>query len=405
MTGIAPRAGTRSVWEPVFRRLAVLLAGAAVMSPPVVQAQQTVDLGEPVVESVEPFSDISGLRPMSDGSLLVSDGLEGRLLRVSRDLSTARRIGREGAGPKEYQTPDALYAMAADTTLMMDIGNGRLAILAPDGSIVRTFPMASGDGPQMRMMIPRAVDDRGRVFFRGMGMMRGGIPDSAGVQVFDPGTDAVSDLARVKLPEMNQQNSGAANDRRTMIRPVPLSREDAWTASPQGDLIVARSNDDAYWLERFDGNGTVRGPEISYRPIRIRDADKDEWIASMSNGLSIMVDIDNGRRRTTFSRGGGQGTQADPDDFEWPETKPAFAAGSLRMAPDGNVWLRRHVAAGQPPQYDVLDGAGRRVGSVRLPEGRQLEGFGDGDVYLSRTDDLDFVWLERYAMPAFQHVR
>lgn len=376
---------------------AILVLSAASANP--AAAQDAVVLGEPEAQSAEPFSYISGLRPLSDGTLWVSDGLEGRLLRVSRDLSTSRAVGRTGAGPREYQTPDALYAMAADTTLMMDIGNGRLAVLAPDGAIVRTFPMVSGEGPEMQMMIPGAVDDRGRVFFRPMGMMRGGIPDSAGIKVFDPGTDAVSDLAQVKLPEMNRTSSGGASNQRVMIRPVPLSREDVWTASPAGDLIVARSNDGVYWLERIDGSGTIRGPDISYRPVRIRNPDKDEWIASLSNRLRAMIDINNGQRRTTFSRGGGRNAQSDPDDFVWPEIKPAFPDGSLRVAPDGNIWLRRHAPAGQAPLYDVLDASGRRLGSVRLPEGRTLEGLGDGDVYLSRTDDLDFVWLERYAMP------
>jgi hypothetical protein len=171
-----------------------------------------------------------------------------------------------------------------------------------------------------------------------------------------------------------------------------------WTASPSGDLIVARSSDGAYWLETFDGNGVVRGPEISYQPIRIRNGDKDEWVTSRGSGLRVGIDIDNGQRRTTFSRGGGV-SEADPDDFEWPETKPAFPGASLRVASDGNTWLRRSTPAGQAPLYDVLDASGHRLGSVRLPEGRTLQGFGDGDVYLSRTDDLDFVWLERYAIP------
>ncbi len=342
----------------------------SVLSAAPVLAQQAVEFGEPEAQSAEPFSNIAGLRTLSDGTLWVSDGLEGRLLMVSRDLATSRGVGREGAGPREYRTPDALYAMAADTTLMMDLGNGRLAVLAPDGAIVRTFPMVSGDGPQMRMMIPGAVDENGRVFFRGMGMMRGGVPDSAGVQVFDPDSESVSDLAQVKLPEMKTQNSGGANNQRTMISPIPLSRQDVWTASPSGDLIVARSN----------------------------DGDKDEWLASRGSGLNVGVDIDNGQRRTSFSRGGGA-PEADPADFEWPETKPAFPASSMRVASDGNTWLRRHSPAGHATLYDVLDASGHRIGSVRLPEGRTLQGFGDGDVYLSRTDDLDFVWLERYAMP------
>ncbi|MFQ5529453.1 MAG: hypothetical protein ACE5FP_03815, partial [Gemmatimonadota bacterium] len=260
--------------------IAVLVTWAAASEP--AAAQQTVTLGEAQARSTEPFSDIAGLRPLSDGTLLVADGLEGRLLRVSGDLGRAETIGREGAGPQEYRTPDALYAMAADTTVMIDLGNGRLAVLDPGGEIVRTVPMASGDGPRMRLMIPGAVDRNGRVFFRPVGMVRGGVPDSASVQVFDPRTEASRDIARVKLPEMKTQSSGGADNQSTMIRPIPLSREDVWTASPDGSLIVARSSDDAYWLETVGEDGAVRGPEIPYRPVPLRDADKDEWIAAVS---------------------------------------------------------------------------------------------------------------------------
>ena len=374
----------------------IFLVSAVLAGP--IAAQQTVTLGEPRAESAEPFSDIAGLRSLSDGTLLIADGLEGQLLRVSEDLAQAEAIGRAGAGPREYRTPDGLYAMAADTTLMVDLGNGRLAVLAPSGEIVRTIPMVSGDGPAMRLMIPGAVDRTGRVFFRAMGMMPGGVPDSATVQVFDPRMEAAADVAKVKLPEMNTRSSGGANDQRTMIRPIPLSREDAWTASPEGELIIARSRDDVYWLEIVGEDGAVRGPEVPYRPISVGNADKQEWVASLSNALGVGVEIENGRQRTTFSRG-GRGGEADPADFEWPETKPAFPAGAIQVAFDGTVWLRRHVPAGQPQRYDVLDRSGRPLGSVRLPEGRSLEGFGDGHVYLSRTDDLDFVWLERYDLP------
>jgi len=376
--------------------VAMLVAPAVLAGP--LAAQETATLGEAQTRSAEPFSDIAGIRPLSDGTLLVADGLEGRLFRVSGDLAQAEPIGREGAGPREYRTPDALYAMAEDTTLMIDLGNGRLSVLAPDGAIVRTIPMASGDGPRMRLMIPNAVDRNGRVFFRGMGMMRGGVPDSASVQVFDPRSDAAEDVAQVKLPEMNTQSSGGANNQQTMIRPIPLSREDAWTATPDGDVVIARSGDQVYWLEIVGREGAIRGPDIPYSPISVGNADKEEWIAEQSNALGVGMEIENGRRRTTFSRG-GRGGEADPSDFEWPETKPAFPGGSIQVATNGTIWLRRHVSAGQPSQYDVLDGGGHLLGSVVLPEGRTLEGFGDGHIYLSSTDDLDFVWLERYELP------
>lgn len=381
----------------VGRLTGVLVAGVAMTAAPLV-GQEVHELAGPSAQSVEPFSQISGLRALSDGSLLVSDGLEGRLLSVAADLSSARTLGREGAGPEEYRTPDMLFPLAADSTLMVDLGNGRMAVLSPDGSIVRTLPMSSGEGMQMQLMLPGGVDHTGRVYYRGTGMMAGGIPDSAAVKVFDPRTEEVGDVANIKLPEMNQQTSGGANNQNNIIRPVPLSRQDDWTVAPGGELVLARSGDDAYWLEVVGSSGARRGPDIAYAPHRVSGADKDQWVEAMSNALGIGITNNNGRMQTTFSRG-GRG-EPDPDDFEWPETKPAFPAGALTVSSDGNVWLQRHTAAGEAPTYDVLDMQGRLLGSVLLPEDRTLEGFGEGVVYLSRTDDLDFVWLERYELPA-----
>ena len=216
--------------------------------------------------------------------------------------------------------------------------------------------------------------------------------------MFDPRTEDASTVASVKLPEMNQETSGGNNNQSNIIRPVPLSRQDDWTVAPAGELVLARSGDDSYWLEFVRSGDTRRGPEIAYSPHRVGNADKDEWVAGMRNALGIGIENENGRMRTTFSRGGGG--EPDPDDFEWPETKPAFPAGALTVSSDGNVWLLRHTAAGEPPTYDVLDMQGRLLASVVLPEDRTLEGFGDGVVYLSRTDDLDFVWLEQYELPA-----
>jgi len=377
---------------------AAVIWATAGLAPAPAGGQEVVDLGSPVAESAEPFSAVAGLRELSDGALLLADGLEGRLLRVSGDLASVRTIGRKGAGPREYETPDALYPMAADSTLMVDLGNGRLSVLAPDGSIVRTLPIAGGSGPEMTIMLPGGVDAAGRVFFRRMAGRGAGPPDSATVARFDPATGRTAAVARVKLPDMNVRTRGASNDREQRMSPVPLSPQDAWTATPDGRLAVARSAGGAYWLELHGPDGVARGPRIGYEPIPVRNDDKEAWIAALAGSLGVSVEMENGRRRTTFSRGGAP--SVDADDLEWPDVKPAFPGGALRVGPAGRFWLERHVAAGEPPTFDVLAPDGRRIGSVRLPEGRRLEGLGEEAVYLSRTDPLDFVWLERYGPPA-----
>lgn len=385
------------------RSSAALVAAALVVAAPAVtsgslEAQEPVELGAPVATATEPLSSIAGLRELSDGTLLVADGLEERLLRMPADLTSATPVGRHGAGPREYRTPDALFPTSADSTLMVDLGNGRLSVLGPDGAIGRTFPIAGGEGPRLSIRLPGGVDAASRIYFRQMGRPGpGGIPDSGSVARFDPRSEETVTLARVKTPAMSTEESGAANERSVQMRPVPLSPEDVWAVTAEGRLVIARQSSDAYRVDVIDSDGSSRGPEIPYDPLPVRSADRDEWIAGLSGALGVSVEEENGRRRMSFSRGGAPGLEAD--DLEWPETKPAFPGEALVIASDGNFWLRRHVPAGQPPRFDVLDASGRRIGIVHLPADRTLEGFGDGAVYLSRSDELDFTWLEKYDLP------
>lgn len=376
---------------------ALTVAGLVVAASPV-GAQEPVELDAPIATAAEPFSSVDGLRQLGDGSLLVADGLEGRLLHVAPDLSASTVIGRQGAGPGEYRTPDALFAISSDSTLMVDLGNGRLAVLGPAGAIGRTFPIAGGDGPRMTIRLPGAVDADGRIYFRQMKRPGpGGVPDSGTVVRYDPRTEETAELATVRTPAMSMRQSGAANERSVQMRPVPLSPEDAWTVTPEGRLVVARQGETAYWLDFVGAGGTGRGPDIAYAPLPVRGADRDAWVAGLSGALGVTVEEENGRRRMSFSRGGAPSVEAD--DLEWPETKPAFPGDALAVAPDGNFWLERHVPPGERRRFDVLGPSGRRIAVVRLPADRRLVGFGEEAVYLSRTDELDFTWLEKYDMP------
>lgn len=115
----------------------------------------------------------------------------------------------------------------------------------------------------------------------------------------------------------------------------------------------------------------------------------------------MSITDDNGRIRTSFSRGGGgrNPLAANLEALDWPDTKPAFPASAVRIARDGRAWVERHVPAGQARRFDVFGPDGRRLGRVALPKGRDLVAFGKDVVYLKRKDAVDFEWLERYRSP------
>ena len=162
---------------------------------------------------------------------MVADGL-GQVL-VIADLASgaADTIGAEGQGPDEYREPDGLFVLPGDSTLLVDLGNGRLTAIAPDGSL-SAKPRRSRSPPNagLLLVLPRATDSGGGIYFQQMGGMDAGrgLPDSAAVVRFDRASGAYDTLALVKMPESKVSESGGGNDRNVMMRPVPLSAEDAW---------------------------------------------------------------------------------------------------------------------------------------------------------------------------------
>lgn len=390
--------GVRAVRRRHAERLAAGLVAVIAAGPAL--AQEPVPLGEPLAAASEARGAVSGIRELPGGALLVADGVEGRLYRLSPDLSVADVVGREGQGPQEYRGPDRLFALPGDSTLMLDLGNGRLAVVSPDGSIARTEPIARDDGDGgLALVLPRATDAAGGIWFEAREGAGGGPLDSVEVRRLDPGTGAVATVARLAPPPVRRSTTGGAGDRQERVVPVPFGAADGWGVGP-GGLVLARAQ--PYRVERIAPDGArVTGPAVAWDPVPVRDADREAWLDGLGGGLMVMVTEENGVARASFRRGGGRRPPGlDEDSFDWPDRKPAFVPEGVVVDPVGRAWVRRHVPAGRPPLYDLFGPYGRRVGQVVLPSGRSLAGFGRDAVYLVRTDELDFAWLERYASPA-----
>ena len=89
------------------------------------------------------------------------------------------------------------------------------------------------------------------------------------------------------------------------------------------------------------------------------------------------------------------------DDFEWAENFPPFRPEGAVVSPGGELWVELWLPEGSDSRWELFDDGGQWLGSVLLPPGRRLIGFGhgqgDGEVaYLIHTDEYDLKWLERY---------
>jgi hypothetical protein len=365
-----------------------------------------VSLGSPEASFPQDFGAIQTALERSDGTVLVADPLGGALYSVDLGAGTREQIGQEGQGPEEYQQPDAVWALPGDSTLLVDLGNGRMVSLGPDLGFGPTGPLSAGDPRTgLTVAIPEAVDGNGDVYSRSMG---GGMgverPDSGAVLRITRGTLEIDTVAMFKLPEVTITESGSGNNRNVSMSLIPLSGQDAWGVAQDGSIVLARAGD--YHVEWIGTDGSVTaGPPVEYETFAIGMDEKREWSRSQAEtggGISIGITVDNGVLSTSFGRGGGGGGQdedEDLDQYAWPDAKPPFYGTRIIVDPQNRAWVRRHVDAGQPTTYDVFDRRGERVATYELPFRSRVVSFGPSGVYVASLDDFDLNYLHRYAMP------
>ena len=352
----------------------------------------------------EPFSFLSGVRELPDGKLLAADPLSQVLLRVDMDAGTADTLGGVGGGPEEYRQPDQVFPLPGDSTLLVDLGKTYLTVIGPDGTFHDGLSMAlpTEDGSPS-IILPRAVDNAGRIYFEGMGGgLAQGSADSANVSRYDRSTNTTTVVAKTwRTPSIVTRSGNSV--RMSRPRMVP---DDDWAVGPDGRVAVIHG--DGYSVEWVMTDGSVvSGPETPFEALPISYADKEADLerSSGGDGLSVAIMRDNsGATNMQMSRGGfrGGGDPPSVEDQEWGETFPPFQTRRSLVSPSNDVWVLRWLPGDRPQMMDVFGSDGVLKGSVVIPERSQLIGFGKGPggggevAYFARTDDVDLKWLERY---------
>lgn len=397
------------------RRRAISLASLAVVVavgvvPVVSLAAQSkvpsVTLSQPEVELEETFDRISGLRELRDGRVVVTDVLAKSVALADFKAGTVTRIGREGSGPNEYQFPRSLVALPGDTTLIVDVMQRRFLKVLPDGTPSGTIAWPNEMGGVVTV---KGADQQGRIYFQGSAFSFGGgggpaqiserMPDTVPVLRWDRKTQKVDTIARVKGPNLGVNVSGGQNNRSVTIRQQPWSPQDDWSVTPQGAVGIVRVAD--YHVDWISPTKQVTsGSKVPYAKVKVTEADREEYLRRMRNPRGRMMMTDGGGGPPG---GGGPAGARPPQPAEpqvdFPEEKPPFAEQSAMMTPDGQLWVRRSATVGTPTTYDVFDATGKQLRQVVLPKNASVAGFGNGTVYVTRTDEDDLVYLGRYRRP------
>lgn len=380
-----------------FLAVLLLAAPAALLPPPLpAQSVSRVSLGRAEAQLNDPFDNVTAVRELSDGRVIVADRFAKTVTLADFRAGTATAIGREGQGPGEYAFPAGLVALPGDTTLLVDPGQRRFLVLGPGA---KPTGLLSFPGNMMGLLRVRGSDRQGRIYMQGneLGGLQPGatLPDSVAVLRWDRSRDRIDTLGKIKVPSIQSATSGSANARSFVMRVQPFSPQDDWSVSGDGQVAVVRVGD--YHVEWWKPAGQrVSGPAVAYQKVAVSQADKDRFKAASGNPRG-------GFRMTVEGSGGRAGGAPPPapslSEPDWPQFKPAFRDGTSQVAPDGSLWVQRYGAADAPLVYDVFDASGRLARQVAMPKGARLVGFGARGIYVATTTEDELETLARYPRP------
>jgi len=398
------------VRQPSIETLLGTLAVLAVTAP--LPAQQKVALGKPLAETEESFTQISSIRELPSGKVLVSDSRDKIVQLVDLAGGTMTKVGREGSGPGEYAFAGTLIGLPDGSTLLHDLLNRRFLTIGADGRPGAFLELprppasttANGDGPARGPMIMggitnvRGYDARGRIYFSGSPFSAtGGTADSVPLLRWDRVKPTFDTVGFVRQPAgfaSRTQSGGNVQVRMGVTK--RFTPAETWGVA--GDGSVVRVFPEPYRIAWLRGKGQAAlGPVVPYTPMKVTEADKKEFMDNLrrSPGTTIMLGGPGGSARTS---------NAPPPNMpppEFAETKPPYdGQGAVQVAPEGAVWILRTRPAGDKiPTYDVFDRSGTLVKKVSLNPNSRVVGFGKGVVYVARTDEDDLQYLQRFAMP------
>jgi hypothetical protein len=382
-----------------------LLTIAAVNVSPVIQQPPVRTLGAPTATLAEPFIEVTGVRELRDGRVVVLDMRDQSIHLGNFETGSATPIGRQGDGPGEYRLPLLLHALSGDSTGVNDMARPQgLFIVTPDGRAGGLLS-TSGEPPgSARIITPHAVDRLGRYYLLNRPSLspaaanpRATPPEATPIARVDPRTGAWDTIAHIN-GRVNRAHFRDAASPRPGPAP-PFSTADQWTVAPDGRVAIVTVVPYRVTYIHPDGQ-TLVGPPLRVERLPLTAAHRAEWLEAFRRPRPRITSGSGGQ----VSYGFGRVPFADPTD--WPTHLPPFVLpnqphdATARFAPDGTLWIRRTTPAGAPQTYDLIDAMGRLAARLVLPARSRLVGFGASAVYLVQRDDDDLEYLQRYRLPA-----
>ena len=299
------------------------------------------------------------MKQRRDGSLMIADRSSEEVRVFSATGEFLGSFGGSGDGPGEFRS---LYVIenAGDTLLAMD-SDGRVTLIAPDLTVVRTFNIAPltldlhyVDGgailPEPRALVLPQAGVSGRIRR----------PDP--LVLFDLEGEQIDSIGETRGPELYV--SGGT---------IGVFFGKSSHVAAMGQRIFNGAND-MMQVEELDMSGNlVRILRIPGYPLELSDAQ----IAAERDFF-----LDRSPPGSPFRQGF--------EDAPASDTRPAY--NDILVDPSGAVWLQLHRGASeqdQPEEWLVLDADGTWLGTVEIPDGFNVSDITMDAVLGVWEDELD----------------
>jgi len=395
----------RASFLMIARTLTSSLATLALVSAARAQTKPEVHTRKlPAVfsEHADAFTSPGSVVPLLDGSVIVSDIMDGVVKRIDFTRPDAIALGRTGSGPGEYRFPAAVFQVPGDSVWILDMGNFRWLPMHVHGRF--GAPVSLSRAP--RVLTNGSVlgtDSRGRLYARvedaAAATKGSGSTGQSTVIRADRTSWRIDTIGRLMEPKgriVITKSEGAGYTRTVDNR--PLWAEDAVAVLPTGDVALVRSAD--YHIDWVRSNGQRESSRpFAFVRSRVDEAEKQAYLTSTIRPGGILVVRDGSapkpnrqeRRPPPVAM-----TAADASKYTWPPYLPPFTRSTI-VSPMGRIWIERRLPQSVAVRsYDVVDSSGELIERVEMPKSLRVAAVGREAVYVIRADEDDLQFVRRY---------
>jgi hypothetical protein len=321
--------------------------------------------------------DVRGIALLSHGSFAVADALH-RVLVFDANGGHIRTLGREGSGPGEFGSIQAIQALG-DTLVVFDFDNNRrVSYFASDGSFVRSTSARAVPLPTYLAVLSDGTIVGTRIYAD---------PTSASGRAFSPSDGVWWGRSEIELLLFGTdgrvvKSLGAFPGPQTIVVPGVGFMEAGRLGGPLRRTMVAAAGASIYLSTGDDSLWRLGGHD---------DSQDATWRSDRSTARLTP------RHLVEFFAGTELADYVDWSSVNWniPADMTTPSITDLLVATDGTIWLEEGQEDGDAGRvWRVLSPAGAPIATVAMPDGFRPVVIEPAKVLGVWRDELDVEHVE-----------